>query len=132
VSTILANSAPTNSDSASSSGSSITDSHEHAHHGLEWGNDSDAESDYSGDSWSDEGDYTGLSDSEGTSQSTGEASTLSTVSIELKEYDNYYKNDNDDAFYELLTAEDFDDAGDYEAGVTGAATDFNGIAGISW
>ena len=49
-------------------------------------------------SWSDVHDdhHTGLSDSEGTSQEDGEASTLTSVSIEIQEYFDFYA-DNDGA-----------------------------------
>jgi len=69
------------SDSADDVTTSGTPSHSHGHHGGY--HDPDAESTFSGVSWSDvdESEYTGLSDSSGTSQDTGEASTLSSVSI---------------------------------------------------
>ena len=58
-----------------------TQSHDHsAHHGAYHGT---TESTFSGVSWSDDEDYTGLSNSEGTSQDTGEASTVSSVSFTI-------------------------------------------------
>ena len=60
--------------------STTTLDHSHSNHG---GYHENSESRYSGRSQSDEDD-SGLSDSEGTSQRTGEASTLSSVSIEVK------------------------------------------------
>ena len=78
--------------------------HSHSHNG---GYHENSESRYSGRSQSDEDD-SGLSDSEGTSQRTGEASTLSSVSIEVKQYANYFENENDDATVRILDAADAD------------------------
>merc|ERR1712151_732416 len=77
-----------------------TDSHSHLHknwHGT-------SESRYSGRSHTDDSD-SGLSNSEGTSQATGEASTLSTVSFTVKQYANVYKNDTAEETIQLLDAE---------------------------
>lgn len=65
------------SDSADDPSTSGTPTHTHSGHGGY--HDSNAESTFSGVSWSDaeDSEYTGLSDSEGTSQDPGEASTLS-------------------------------------------------------
>ena len=57
----------------------ITDTHSHGHHN--WNKTS--ESSYSGKSHTDSSN-SGLSNSEGTSQATGEASTVSTVSFKVK------------------------------------------------
>ena len=75
------------------SSSDTTPSHEHSHAGG-WRHDDDAESTFSGVSWSDVNDdhHTGLSHSEGTSQQTGEASTLSSVSIEIESYSDFWAN----------------------------------------
>lgn len=80
-------STPSSSDSnnGGNATSSVTSESEvttpdHAHSYHHGGYDENSESAYSGRSWSDE-DQTGFSDSEGTSQATGEASTLSSVSF---------------------------------------------------
>ena len=68
--------------------------HKHGYHHT-------TESDYSGRSVSDD-DSSGLSNSLGTSQATGEASTLSTVSFTVKEYANVYADNNSGAFVNVL------------------------------
>ena len=88
------NTTTTNSSTTSmQSSSDSTPDHEHSHAG--WRHDEDAESTFSGVSWSDVNDdhHTGLSHSEGTSQQTGEASTLSSVSIEIKRYRDVWANE---------------------------------------
>ena len=81
-----------------------TPSHEHsAHH---WGHHGTTESIYSGQSPSDDGHRTGLSNSEGTSQDTGEASTLSSVSFTIVKYFNRYENNDDAAEVFVLDADD--------------------------
>ena len=81
------------SDSSLQSAGDTTPSHQHSHAGG-WRHDEDAESTFSGVSWSDVNDdhHTGLSHSEGTSQQTGEASTLSSVSIKIKSYNDIWAN----------------------------------------
>lgn len=114
-----------------------TTDHSHGHHG--WGHDSDAESTFSGVSWSDEDDseYTGLSDSEGTSQETGEASTLTSVSFVVKEYKDIYENANADEELTLLDADvmrsylEDSDASAYDSHEHDH-DEFNGITGVEW
>lgn len=104
--------------------------HEHAGD-HDWWFDEDAESSYSGHSWSDE-DYTGFSNSEGTSQRTGEASTLSSVSFKVEEYENIYENKNDEATLDFVEVsgpgpewEDVDPNKDTKES-------FAGIGGLEW
>ena len=85
-------------DESDSSASTNSDAEEittldHEHTGRHGGHDEGSESVYSGRSWSDDDD-SGLSDSEGTSQATGEASTLTSVSFEIVEYANIHANEN--------------------------------------
>ena len=96
----------TSSASTDSDGEVVTTTLDHSHskHG---GYHENSESRYSGRSASDEDD-SGLSDSEGTSQRTGEASTLSSVSIELKQYADFYANEDDGATVRILDADDAD------------------------
>ena len=96
----------TSSASTDSDGEVVTTTLDHSHskHG---GYHENSESRYSGRSASDEDD-SGLSDSEGTSQRTGEASTLSSVSIKVKQYRDVFANVDDGATVRILDADDSD------------------------
>lgn len=81
-------------------------SHEHSdNHG---GYYETTESFYSGQSWSDD-EGTGFSNSSGTSQATGEASTLDTVSFDAEEYADMYEDNDDDASIRIIGADEFQD-----------------------
>ena len=80
--------------------------------------DSDAESRHSGTDLSQNlSGYTGGSNSHGTSQRTGEYSTLSTVSIRLAKFKEFYENANTDADGDnsiiILTHDDTDNSDEY-------------------
>ena len=82
--------------------SANSDSHRYKNHHHGW--DGSSESTYSGRSLTDTSD-SGLSNSEGTSQATGEASTVSTVSFTVKQYANVWDNATAEETIELLVAE---------------------------
>ena len=103
-----------------------TPSHSHSqHHGQYHA----TESDFSGWSESDDDFYSGLSDSEGTSQATGEASTLSTVSFTVIKYTNEYENNFDDA---VVTVRDLRDENSTSHDEKKPKFDMTGIDGLEW
>ena len=89
------------SDPSTGSDEEETTTIDHSHNHHKNGYHHNSESDYSGKSHTDD-DSSGFSDSLGTSQATGEASTLSTVSFTVKEYKNTFVNSNDGAFVRIL------------------------------
>ena len=119
----------TQSSSATSMSMDTSATHSHPHHG--WAH-SAGESTFSGVSWSDDGERTGLSHSEGTSQDTGEASTLSSVSILIQEYNDFWANANEGAAVTILDAED--DSGKHHGSGAKNPKDngFGGLGGVEW
>ena len=103
--------------------------HSHGHH--KGGYHHTTESDYSGRSPSDS-DLSGLSNSSGTSQATGEASTVSSVSFTQKEYANRYEDNNPGAFSRVLDRdESFLTPRDVDKKAM-KANPFSNLGGIEW
>lgn len=107
-----------------------TPTHVHSNNGGY--HDPNSESTFSGVSWSDYGDeeYTGLSDSEGTSQDIGEASTVSSVSIYIQEYEDIWANENEGAAVTILEQEDDNDY--HHGSSTQVDHGFGGLGGLEW
>lgn len=107
-----------------------TPTHSHGHHGGY--HDPNKESTFSGVSWSDaeDSEYTGLSDSEGTSQDTGEASTLSSVSVYVQEYMDFFEDENLGATVDILEAEDTGNK--HDGSSTKVDHGFGGLGGLKW
>ena len=89
------------------------------------------ESDYSGRSHTDD-DRSGLSHSEGTSQHTGEASTLSSVSFTVVEYTNLYADNNDGAQVNILGANETFINDEQQRKSKPTTGPFDNIGGIEW
>jgi Ca2+-binding RTX toxin-like protein len=120
------NSVTSTSSSDSSADSTVSDDHSHSHHGYGYHDSSHVkESSHSGTYWSlnESGDTNG-SFSHGTSNRTGEASTVSTVSIKLKPFKEFYANDVHDQMVEIL-----DDPNKADSVIN---HNFNGIGGVKW
>jgi hypothetical protein len=122
------------SDSATESGSmtsmtemeTTTPDHEHSQYHEDY---KATESDFSGWSESDDDFLSGLSDSEGTSQATGEASTLSTVSFTVQKYTNTYENNFNDA---VVNVRDLRDENPTSHDDEKPKFDMTGIDGLEW
>ena len=91
------------SDSSADSNEEETTTVDHSHRHHIKGYDHTSESSDSGKSHTDD-DNSGLSHSEGTSQKTGEASTVSSVSFTAEEYNDPYLNRDDNAQVNILKA----------------------------
>lgn len=69
-----------------------------------------------------------MSDSEGTSQATGEASTLSSVSFTIVKYTNIYENENEGATVTIRDLRDEPVSHDDD----GPQFEMTGIDGVEW